>query len=336
MVENTVLTEGNMKIKKGLVLTAFALMLSSFLLMACNNTKEPQVQNNGENAEKPEQNNRDEINEDKQFTGKYMISSDEAVGKIGDENVIFIDARGTDAAEKGTVDGAMALMWQDLSNMSGKSGDEMWGTVLPKEQLSEKLSGLGLDPQKEIILFADANKGWGNDGRILWTLRMAGYNNIKMVDGGIEALSASGAELVKKVNTLDAVTVEISNMDYTASINTDELNVSYDDYKIIDTRAKDEFEGATKFGEAKGGHLPGAVNIDYVDLFGDNGLLKSNADIKKMFEDKGIGESDAAITYCTAGIRSAYVQLVLEMCGFENIKNYDESYYRWSAVNEVE
>lgn len=42
------------------------------------------------------------------------------------------------------------------------------------------------------------------------------------------------------------------------------------------------------------------------------------------------------VTYCTAGIRSAYMQLILEMCGFENSMNYDESYYRWCACQDVE
>ena len=30
------------------------------------------------------------------------------------------------------------------------------------------------------------------------------------------------------------------------------------------------------------------------------------------------------------------MQLILEMCGFENSINYDESYYRWCAVEDVE
>ena len=55
-----------------------------------------------------------------------------------------------------------------------------------------------------------------------------------------------------------------------------------------------------------------------------------------MFEEAGIAKTDKIVTYCTAGIRSAYMQLILEMCGFENSMNYDESYYRWSASQEVE
>ena len=37
-------------------------------------------------------------------------------------------------------------------------------------------------------------------------------------------------------------------------------------------------KGATKYGEAKGGHLPGAIYFPYLDLFNSDGTLKANAD----------------------------------------------------------
>ena len=85
-----------------------------------------------------------------------------------------------------------------------------------------------------------------------------------------------------------------------------------------------------------GGHLPGAIHIRFTDLFNDDNVLKSNEEITAMFEEAGLSKDDKIVTYCTAGIRSAYMQMVLEMCGFENSLNYDESYYRWCAVQDVE
>ncbi|NLA70171.1 MAG: sulfurtransferase, partial [Clostridiales bacterium] len=98
----------------------------------------------------------------------------------------------------------------------------------------------------------------------------------------------------------------------------------------------DEYDGATDYGEAKGGRLPGAIHIKYTDLFEENGTLKSNDDITKMFTDAGLSEDDQIVTYCTAGIRSAYMQLIMSDCGFKNVKNYDESYYRWCVTQDVE
>ena len=90
------------------------------------------------------------------------------------------------------------------------------------------------------------------------------------------------------------------------------------------------------YGEANGGHLPGAIQIRYTDLFNSDSTLKSNEDLTRMFEDAGLSKEDHIITYCTGGIRSAYMQLVMEMCGFENSENYDESFYRWCVEGDLE
>lgn len=157
-----------------------------------------------------------------------------------------------------------------------------------------------------------------------------------MVDGGFDALKEAGIETAKGGSEPKAVDVKIDSIDTTHVINTDELKANYDDYKVVDVRADEEYDGETLYGEAKGGHLPEAIHIRYTDLFQKSGMLKSNAEITKMFEDAGITKDDKVVTYCTAGIRSGYMQLILEMCGFKNTQNYDESYYRWCAVEDVE
>ena len=111
---------------------------------------------------------------------------------------------------------------------------------------------------------------------------------------------------------------------------------NYKDYKIVDVRTDEEYEGAKKYNEAKGGHLPGAIHIRYTDLFREDGTLRSQADIDKMLKDAGISKDDKIVTYCTGGIRSAYMQLVLEMAGCKNTWNYDQSFWRWAVVGDVE
>lgn len=44
-------------------------------------------------------------------------------------------------------------------------------------------------------------------------------------------------------------------------------------------------------------------------------------ELTAMLETAGLSEEDTIVTYCTAGIRSARMQLILEMCGFENSIN---------------
>lgn len=269
------------------------------------------------------------------FEGEYVVSAQYVAENLDD--IILIDARGIDGSSDTTIEGAMAVAWQYLATCEdGATGDEYWGCILDTERLSERLSELGIDPEEEIVLFGSCQAGWGDDGRIAWELIAAGYENVKIVDGGYDMLVAAGLETQKGASTYDVIEVVVEEIDETHVINTTELEEIYDDVVVIDVRAEDEYEGATSYGEANGGHLPEAIHIQFTDLFQDNGLLKSNEEITAMFEEAGLSTDDTIVTYCTAGIRSAYMQLVLEMCGYEDTMNYDESFYRWCAVNEVE
>lgn len=270
------------------------------------------------------------------FHGEFIISAEEAVEKMNDKDVLFVDARGEKEAGKGTVDGAIATLWTDISIQDGKAGDETWCLVPEPDRFEPLLQNLGIEKDREIIVLGEPEGGWGEDGRVLWELRQAGCTNIKFVDGGITAMKDIGAEFVKGAASPEKSDIEVKELDKSHDITTEELQENYDDYKIIDVRVPKEYEGATLYGEAQGGHLPGAINIPYIDLFQKDGTLKSNDEITKMFEDKGVQKTDKIVTYCTGGIRSAYVQLVLEMCGYEDTYSYCQSFWRWAVVGEVE
>ena len=154
--------------------------------------------------------------------------------------------------------------------------------------------------------------------------------------GGYDQLAAAGLPTQKGASDYTPAEVTISAIDETHVINTDALAADYDSFQVVDVRADEEYNGEVLYGEAAGGHLPGAIHIRFTDLFNEAGYLKSNEEITAMFTEAGLSTDDTIVTYCTAGIRSAYMQLILEMCGFEDSLNYDESYYRWCAVQPVE
>lgn len=271
-----------------------------------------------------------------EFQGEFVISAQEAVGKMGDKDVLFVDAREGKKVAKGTVEGAVAMEWPAITVQDGKPGDETWCLVPEPERLQPLLQSYGIEKDKEIIVLGAPDEGWGEDGRVLWELREAGCTDVKVVDGGVAAMKDVGAEFVKGASAPEMSNIEIKELDKSHDITTEELQKNYDDYKIVDVRIPKEYEGAILYEEAQGGHLPGAVNIPYVDMFQKDGTLKSNEEIVKMFENQGIEKDDKVVTYCTGGIRAAYTQLVLEMCGYEHTYNYVQSFWRWAVVGEVE
>ncbi|MCI8560044.1 MAG: sulfurtransferase [Dorea sp.] len=273
------------------------------------------------------------------FEGEYLVTADYVKEHAEDENVLLVDCRGVDKAKKETLKGAIATTWQEIGTCGenyGAAGDEGWGKIPDPSELSEKLGELGMDKDKELILLGETLNGWGDDARVLWELAAAGYTDVRMVDGGYSAAKEAGVPTQKGAAKSEPVEVTIDSIDKTHVMETEELMSNYDAYKVIDVRTEEEYKGAVKYGEAQGGHLPGAVHLPYTNLFREDGSLRSKADVEKMMEDAGISKTDKIVAYCTGGIRSAYMQLVLEMAGYENTWNYDQSYWRWAVVGEVE
>ncbi|WP_281724794.1 sulfurtransferase [Lachnoclostridium phocaeense] len=279
----------------------------------------------------------EEIPDDGHFHGEYIITGEYAKDRIGAEDVLFIDARGWQKAVLGTLKGAIATTWQDLCTcQEGQAGDADWGKIPAPDDLEGRLGELGITKDKEIIVFADTLDGWGDDARLVWEFLAAGFEDVKMIDGGYAAAKAAGAETQLFASGSEPGEVTVDSIDNTHVMTTEELQANYDEYTIVDVRTDEEYNGAILYNEAQGGHLPGAIHVRYTDLFQEDGTLKPNSELAEMFESAGVDKEDKVVTYCTGGIRSAYTQLVLEMCGYENTWNYDQSFWRWAVVGEVE
>ncbi len=274
-----------------------------------------------------------------EFSGDYVISAADLKTKIdAKETMTLVDTRGIGAAAE-TAQNAITINWKDISlsdkqtgNNKRAAGDEGFARSLPAADMGQKLGALGLGLNDQIILFSDGHVsgGWGDDGRIAWQLFQCGYTNVKMVNGGLAAMKAAGIPVQKGPSKAAAKAVTVAGLNTDHDITTKDLLDHFADYKIIDVRANAEFDGAVLYGEKSGGHIKGALHIRFTDLFRYNGTLKSADELKAMFKAAGLNETDKVVTYCTGGIRSAYMQLVLQMIGYQNTYNYAESAYRWS------
>lgn len=266
----------------------------------------------------------------------YIVDADWLNENLGNENILILDARGQEAYDKGHIPGAIAVTWQNFADMSGTQADNPnWGTVLKAEELSKKLSELGISPDKEIVVYTTTDGGWGEDGRIVWMLRRAGFENARMLDGGFDYWKAKGYEVSKEAVEPTKAEVTITELSDDTNIETEELANRLGELVIIDARTKKEYEGAQNYGEARGGHIPGAINIPFTEFLNKDGTLKTAKEIKAILDSNGIDKDDEIVTYCTAGIRSAHMQIILDMMGY-NARNYDASFYVWAANQNLE
>ncbi|KAF1085527.1 Thiosulfate sulfurtransferase [Sporotomaculum syntrophicum] len=246
------------------------------------------------------------------------------------DKVIVLDVRKADEYAAGHIPGSINAPWQSLANMIGKPGDKGWGTILPADELAAKLGSMGINGNKTVVTYA-APPGWGEDGRVLWVLNMAGITNAKMLDGGWQAWQAAKGEKSKDVPNPTPVAFTIAGLNQDLNVTTDYIKANLDKLKIVDARSEKEYQGATDFGEARGGHLPGAISLPFEKMYQEDGKIKSSDELKALFAEAGLTPKDEIVTYCTKGIRSGYMAMVLRNLGFDKARNWDASYYEWAG-----
>jgi thiosulfate/3-mercaptopyruvate sulfurtransferase len=97
---------------------------------------------------------------------------------------------------------------------------------------------------------------------------------------------------------------------------------------LLDVRRDSEFTGEEKRA-ARGGHIPGAVNILWKDALRDDWTLKDADALEEMYANAGFGPETSAVTYCQAGVRAAFTHLVLTALGHDDVRTYDGSWEEW-------
>lgn len=71
------------------------------------------------------------------------------------------------------------------------------------------------------------------------------------------------------------------------------------------------------YGERRGGHLPRAIHLHYRELLDAEGRLRLESERLALLQERGTPRDAAILTYCTAGVRSAWLTAVLVGMGFD-------------------
>lgn len=277
-----------------------------------------------------------------QFNFKQLVDAEYLLSNRENDNLVVIDARGGMLEEVALMyDKATVVDWTDIS-LLGEFGGEELGKLLSKENYQQIFSKLGVKEDSEVLVygFTMPDQGFGDEGRILYTFNYAGFDNVKIIDGGFKQVESLGFNKKynpseDRIDVSDVVRVEGENN--SNAIFTDELLtlVGNENVQIIDTRLKVEYNGRVIYGENKAGHIPTAISIPFNSLVDKDGFIKSREELEKYFEDKGLDKNKLQITYCTTGVRASYVAVILTELGYK-VRNYEPSFARYANVAEVE
>lgn len=174
----------------------------------------------------------------------------------------ILDTRSSIQRWKNKVPGSKVITWEELS----RTDIPHKGELLELKLVRKKINDLGIKLNDSILVLGDGASGWGEEGRIVWSLREAGFTQAYWLDGGFETYEK---EIRKKTNLKSENNINLTpkpskpNSNSSYAIQKEELvkGLSSKAYQILDTREPREFSGATPYGEVRGGISLSKVSI---------------------------------------------------------------------------
>ena len=206
------------------------------------------------------------------------------------------------------------------------------GKLPPIARLESLFSRIGYEPGKHIIAYDDEGGGWA--GRFIWTLDVIGHRESSYLNGGLIAWTEDQLPLTTDVPVTPETHVSLTiHQEFIAEKEEVLASLNDADTQIWDARSPEEYMG-TKVVAARGGHIPGAINMDWLELMDRQRGLRIRQDIEDLVTAKGFGSSSKIITHCQTHHRSGLTYLVGKMLDL-NIKAYHGSWSEWGNDSDT-
>lgn len=262
---------------------------------------------------------------------KERLLIPEQLAQLSPTNVLLVDVGDPQRYAQAHIPDAVHVSPREL--MTGTPPAP--GRLPDTRQLSELFSRLGLTPDTLVVAYDDEGGGWA--GRFIWTLEVIGHSHWAYLDGGLHAWQASGQPLsnkpVEPVRREQTVTLHdtviASAEDILAHLQADD-----DSMLIWDARSPEEYRGE-KVVAQRGGHIPGAINVDWLELMDRQRDLRLREDLAEYLAARGITADKSIVTHCQTHHRSGLTWLAARLLGLPRPKAYPGSWSEWASREDT-
>ena len=251
--------------------------------------------------------------------------------RLGDPSLLLVDLTTARSYTRHHVAGAAFVSYDTLV----RGGKPASGLLPDAAHIHRLLSSLGVSPQRHVVAYDD--EGGGKACRLLWTLDVFGHDAWSLLDGGIQAWVNEGRATSSETAVLHPSRFEnparddgVADFQYVLD------NLDNPAVALLDARTPEEYSGA-RVRALRGGHIPGAVNLNWLDtLDRERGLrLRPDAELRTLLEAHDVTPDKEVIPYCQTHHRSAHSFFVLRRLGYPKVRPYAGSWSEWGNHPEA-
>jgi len=253
-----------------------------------------------------------------------IISTKDLHSILHDSKNLIIDTRSFKEYSEGHIPGSVnldlfAFHWIDTS----KEGIETFN-----KQTRTLLSFAGVSEEKKIIFYDEVSGMLAARG--VWMALYFSHPDVVMLDGGMKKWRQDKMEIETSPNNFNPT-------NFSGKINSsiisgyEKIHENLEHLTIIDARSNDEYNGKI-VRAAHTGHIPNSINIDWALNLNEDGTLKNNSNLSKLYS---FSKDSEIVTYCQGAYRAANSFIALKKLGFQNVRVYLGSWGEWGNHLEL-
>ncbi|MCE2027637.1 sulfurtransferase [Sessilibacter corallicola] len=244
-------------------------------------------------------------------------------------NLLIVDLSTDENYSKAHIEGAIYLPFKYL--MAGQPPAP--GKLPGKEQLQEVLSQLGLTPDTHVVTYDDEGGGWA--GRLIWTLDVIGHTKYSYINGGIHAWLKDGLPVTNEIHKPTPTQYTVGELNLAPLASAEEImeSLGQENFQVWDARTPAEYSGEKVLAK-RGGHMPGAINCEWINLMDHQNGLRIRDDADEYLQSLGFSRNQNIVAHCQSHHRSAFSYLVGKKLGY-NVRAYDGSWSEWGNLDNT-
>lgn len=251
---------------------------------------------------------------------------------IPDPKITYQVVPGRAAFEEAHIPGAQ---FADLHNDLSDKSQPYRFMLPPANQFAAAMGRLGVGEGKRAVLYSGNTFWWAT--RIWWMLRVFGFDNAAVLDGGLQKWQREGRPVETGPAPAPTPAKFVVREQRPLMVDKETMRAAIGDTAICSINAllpeQHAGTGGASFGRP--GHIAGSVNIPAAHLIDPNtNTLRSPAELRRKFEAVEAIDRDVLV-YCGGGIAASADALALIMLGHERVRLYDASMSEWALDSNL-
>lgn len=271
-----------------------------------------------------------------------IIEADDLLKIYRNHDVLLFDASNSkNAAADFLTEHLEGAVFMDLnSQLASPKNDLAQGGRHPLPDIAsfnKTLTDAGISKEKHIIIY-DRHNGSNAAARFWWMMKSAGHAKVQVLNGGLDQAKkkhfpiSSGPAEPKKASQpyhFENWALPLAGI---SEVESASLNP---EYIVIDVRSRERFEGIAEPIDLIAGHIPGAINVPFMENLDKDGLfLKPDGLQKKYRAIFGGIRAENTIVHCGSGVTACHTLLAMSYAGLEIPRLYVGSWSEWSRNNK--